>query len=56
LYYSFFKNFATIKASVISALEIEKFDIFKEQLLNLECLKSAPGALVNKTHIYIYIV
>jgi len=41
-----------VKASVISALEIEKFDIFKEKLLNLELLKSALGALVNKTLVY----
>jgi len=29
-------------------LEIEQFDIFKEILLNLESLKSAPGTLVTR--------
>ena len=29
-------------------IENEKFDILKEKLLNLACLKSVPRALVNK--------
>jgi len=38
-----------MKICVINALKIEIFDFFKEYFLILECLKSAPGALVNET-------
>lgn len=35
-----------MKVRVTGALKIEKFNIFKKQLLNLESLKSAPKSPV----------
>ena len=41
-----------MKKCVINALKFVTFDFFKEYFLNLVSLKSAPGALVNKTQQY----